>query len=124
LDEAAFLVHGDEELDCGGRGRRAEGLHGRSLSTDRGRHGGGISREPDRAEMRGFDTLTIALRDGKSQEQKFPPRDLERAELEAFAAAIADTRTFPVSAEEAVHGIGVLEAIGRSAETGRTVTIA
>jgi predicted dehydrogenase len=76
------------------------------------------------AEMRGFDTVTIAMRDGQSQEQKFPPRDLERAELDAFAAAIAGTHTFPVSAEDAVHGVGVLEAIGRSAETGHTVTIA
>jgi predicted dehydrogenase len=73
--------------------------------------------------MRGFDTVTVAMRDGKSQERKFPPRDLERAELEAFAAAITGTHTYPVSAEEAVHGVAVLEAIGRSAETGRTVTI-
>jgi predicted dehydrogenase len=74
--------------------------------------------------MRGFDTVTIAMRDGKSREEKFPPRDIERAELEAFAEAITGTRPFPVSAEEAVHGVGVLEAIGRSAETGRTVTLA
>jgi len=73
--------------------------------------------------MRGFDTVTIAMRDGKSHEQKFPPRNLERAELEAFAAAIAGTHPVPVSAEEAVHGVGVLEAIGRSAETGHTVTL-
>ena len=76
------------------------------------------------AEMRGFGTLIVATRDGKTEEQKFPRRDLEHAELEAFAAAITGGVAFPVPADEAVHGVAVLEAIGESAETGRTIAIA
>lgn len=75
-------------------------------------------------EMRGFDTAIITMRDGKAEEWKFPPRDLERAELEAFAAAITGAEPYPVSADEAVHGVAVLEAIGRAAQTGQTVTVA
>ena len=56
-------------------------------------------------------------------EEIIPALQMDRAELEAFAAAIAGTHPFPVSVEEAVHGVGVLEAVGRSAETGRTISI-
>jgi len=62
------------------------------------------------------------MRNGKSWEEKFPPRDLERAELEAFAAA-SQVHTLSGVAEEACMASGVLEAIGRSPKPGHTVTL-
>lgn len=75
------------------------------------------------AEMHGQETLIVTGRDGRSEERKFAPHDIERAELEAFAAAIAGGAPFPVPPEEAVHGVAVLEAIARSAEGTRAVAV-
>ncbi len=75
-------------------------------------------------EMHGQETLLIAGRDGRTEERKFPPRDIERAELEAFADAIAGRAAFPVPAEEAIHGVAVLEAIARSAQTESAMPVA
>jgi predicted dehydrogenase len=74
-------------------------------------------------EMRGFDKLIITMRDGKTEEQNFPPCDLERAELEAFAAVIEGRGRYPVPAGEVVHGVAVLEAISRSIKTGQSVRV-
>jgi len=76
------------------------------------------------AEMRGQDTLVVAGRDGKSEETKFPARDIERAELEAFADAVAGGGPYPVSVADAVHGAAALEAIIASAATGHATNLA
>lgn len=54
----------------------------------------------------------------------FEALDAERAELEAFAAAIRGDASFPVPMADAAHGVAVLEAMGRSANEKRPVTIA
>jgi predicted dehydrogenase len=47
-----------------------------------------------------------------------PGFDTLRAELEAFTAAVRDGTPYPVTADEALHGVEVFEAIVRSAQTG------
>ncbi|HKQ28209.1 MAG TPA: Gfo/Idh/MocA family oxidoreductase [Burkholderiales bacterium] len=56
--------------------------------------------------------------DGQVQRTEFPKVDIERLELEAFADAVAGKAKYPVSAEEAVHGVAVMEAAIRSAAHG------
>ena len=63
-------------------------------------------------------TLEIGDIDGKVRRVEFAPADIERAELEAFADAVAGTGVYPVPVEEAVHGVAVLEAAVRSAASG------
>jgi predicted dehydrogenase len=46
------------------------------------------------------------------------------AELEGFAAAIKGERPYPITPEEIIHGVAVLEAIVRSAALNRPVGIA
>lgn len=75
------------------------------------------------AEMHGPQKLIIAGRDGRTEERDFPARDIERAELEAFADAIAGRVPFPVPVDEAVHGVAVLEAIARSARDERAIRV-
>jgi predicted dehydrogenase len=53
----------------------------------------------------------------------FPPTDIERAELEAFADAVAGRAAFPVDTEQAIHGAAVFEAILRSAAAGQPVAV-
>ena len=53
----------------------------------------------------------------------FPPIDKERAELEAFAAAIVGDPAYPVPLADAIHGIAVFEAINRSAKSRATVSV-
>ena len=54
---------------------------------------------------------------------EFPASDVERASLEAFAAAIGSGTTFPVPAAELLHVVGSFEAIVRSAATRKPVTV-
>ncbi len=75
-------------------------------------------------EMRDAERLTVKMRDTEQAETTdFEPIDMERAELEAFARAIAGEEPFPVPLDDTVHGVAVLEAIVRSAESGRAVQI-
>ncbi len=53
--------------------------------------------------------------DGNVHRTQFPKVDIERLELESFADAISGKASYPVSAEEAVHGVAVMEAAIRSA---------
>ncbi len=70
------------------------------------------------AEMFGEDTLLIRQLDGTATTKPFPTANAQRAELECFADAVAGRTTYPVSPEEAVHGVEVMEAMARSAERG------
>jgi len=49
--------------------------------------------------------------------------EAERLEVEAFADALAGRAPFPVSVDDAVHGVEALEAIAASANGRRIVTV-
>jgi len=49
----------------------------------------------------------------------YPQQSTERAELEAFADAIERATPFACPPEDALHGVAVLEAIVKSAQSGR-----
>ena len=53
--------------------------------------------------------------DGRVTRHEYPPTDIERRELEAFAAAVEGRAPYAVPVDEAVHGIAVMEATFRSA---------
>ncbi len=53
----------------------------------------------------------------------FPGFDMVAAELEAFGQACEGGSAYPVPADEAIHGIAVLEAIVKSADTGKPVKV-
>ena len=56
--------------------------------------------------------------EGSLQTLSFDPVDTEQAELEAFAAAIAGHRPYPVPLEEVVNGIAAMEAITAATRRG------
>lgn len=62
--------------------------------------------------------------EGEAQTIDFGPFDKERAELEAFAAAVEGGAPYPLPAEEAIHGIAVFEAIVKAAASGAVETVA
>lgn len=67
--------------------------------------------------------LTFQPTEGEREELRLTKIDTERAEVEAFADAVTGRRTFPVPVEDAVHGVAVLEAMGRSAIDGQAVRV-
>ena len=73
------------------------------------------------AELRGADSLELVDLEGRREHRSFPRVDTERAELEAFAAAIAGETPYPVPHAEVVAGIAAFEAVPRSAVDGRRV---
>jgi len=62
--------------------------------------------------------LEICDLDGNVRRVEYPQVDIERAELEAFADAVAGAASYPVPVEDAIHGIAVMEAAIRSAASG------
>jgi predicted dehydrogenase len=74
-------------------------------------------------EMRGDADLTVRGLEGAASRVPLDPANKERAELEAFADAVAAKQPFLVPAEEAVNGIAVLEAIVASAAKGKPIKI-
>ena len=68
--------------------------------------------------------LEICDIDGKVRRIEYPHVDIERADLEAFADAVAGVEQYPVPVEEAVHGVAVMEAAIRSARSeGQRVAV-
>ena len=53
----------------------------------------------------------------------YPAFDALRCQLESFAKAITGEAAYPVSPEDAVAGVAALEAMGRSALSGRLETV-
>lgn len=53
--------------------------------------------------------------DGRVSRAEFPAVDAERLELEAFAEAAAGKKPYPVTPQEAIHGVAVMQAAIRSA---------
>ena len=74
-------------------------------------------------ELRGDTELTFRGLEGAPEKITLPAADKEKAELEAFADAVAAKKPFAVPAEEAINGAAVLEAIVASAKKGKPVTI-
>lgn len=74
-------------------------------------------------ELRGDTELTFRGLQGAPEKITLQAVDKEKAELEAFADAVAAKKSFLVPPEEAVNGIAVLEAIEPSARKGRPVLI-
>ena len=74
-------------------------------------------------ELRGDTELTFRGLEGAPEKITLPAADKEKAELEAFADAVAAKNPFAVPAEEAINGAAVLEAIVASAKKGKPVAI-
>jgi predicted dehydrogenase len=75
------------------------------------------------AERRGSETLEVSMISGDRQMRRYAPFDIERAELEAFADAIAGRAPYPVSAAELLNGVAAFEAVPLSAARGTPVAI-
>jgi predicted dehydrogenase len=75
------------------------------------------------AEMRHREHFTFQPVEGEATTIDYPDFDAEKAELEAFAAAVTGEKPFPVPVDNAVHSVAVLEAIDRAAKTGKPVRI-
>lgn len=69
------------------------------------------------AEMWGTDKLVVGREGQKHEHIKFDPTDVERAELEAFAAACAGGPAYPLTLDEAVHSSAMFEAVARGARS-------
>jgi hypothetical protein len=68
--------------------------------------------------------MMLSLEENKVETHRFPPCDIERAELEAFAAAVAGGAPYPVPLVEVLHGISVFEAVvASSARKGEPVRL-
>lgn len=74
-------------------------------------------------EVRSDTTLTARGLSGPPQTFTFPAIDRERAELEAFAAAVESGEKFLVSPADIVNGVAVLESIEKSSSRGRPINI-
>ena len=69
-------------------------------------------------------TLTSSLRGATRTLRDFPPSPSVRANLEAFARAVAGAAAYPVPATEMTQTVAVLEAAIRSARSGRIEAVA
>lgn len=68
--------------------------------------------------------LEICDIDGAVRRIEYPQVNMERAELEAFADAVAGVNAYPVPIEEVVHGVAVMEAAVRSSRSaGQDVAV-
>jgi predicted dehydrogenase len=74
-------------------------------------------------EMRGETELLASDLAGNVQRITYDVVDKERAELEAFADAVANGVKFVIAHEEIVNAVAVAEAIAASARSGNAVTI-
>jgi predicted dehydrogenase len=68
-------------------------------------------------------TLTVRMRDSGKKIREFPPSKAVLANLEAFADAAAGRAPYPVPQGEMIANVSALEAIFRSAESGRVETV-
>lgn len=75
------------------------------------------------AEMIGENRLLTCQGTQPVQETFFPVLSTERIELEAFARAIDGSEIYPVSAQDALHGVSVLEAVATSIKAGTAVDV-
>ena len=71
-----------------------------------------------RLEQPDMHTLAFHPREGEGWTRRFEPVDIERAELEAFAAAVAGGPAYPLPVAQAVHGAAVFETMIRANASG------
>lgn len=76
------------------------------------------------AELQGHERLTWTPREGEGWTKDFPKTDIERAELAAFATAVAGGAAYPLPLEDAIHGVAVYEAMIGAAASGSTYRVA
>lgn len=67
------------------------------------------------AETRGSETLEVIPVSGARSFKNYPPLDVEHAELEAFADAVAGREPYPISIAEVLNGVAAFEAVSLSA---------
>ena len=73
------------------------------------------------AEIRGNTHFEFKPQDGDGVVTDYPKFDALKCELESFAAA--GEAAYPVSPEDAVHGVAALEAMFKSGASGQPVTL-
>ena len=61
--------------------------------------------------------------EGQEWTRDYPPTDIEAAELEAFAAAVAGGPAYPLPHDEAIHGVSVFETMIAAAIAGSTLAV-
>ncbi|HTI67908.1 MAG TPA: Gfo/Idh/MocA family oxidoreductase [Caulobacteraceae bacterium] len=71
-----------------------------------------------------FGSYLIQPIKGDAREIEVPEFDVNRAELEAFAAAVAGEAPYPISHEQMIHAVAATDAIIASARSGRPETVA
>lgn len=76
------------------------------------------------AELHGHEHLAFTPREGEGWVRDYPRTDIERAELAAFARAVAGGPAYPLPVEEAIHGVAVFEAMIGAAASGSTYRVA
>ncbi len=76
------------------------------------------------AALHGHETLTYCPLNGTPTEQVFPVTDLENAELEAFATAVAGGAPNPLPLDEAIHGVSVYETMIHAAGADSAYAVA
>jgi predicted dehydrogenase len=64
-------------------------------------------------------TLTRCLRGAQKESFDFPPAEAVLANLEAFADAAAKRAPYPVTQDQMIAGVSLLEAVVRSAKSGQ-----
>ncbi|MEM0908707.1 MAG: Gfo/Idh/MocA family oxidoreductase, partial [Pseudomonadota bacterium] len=75
------------------------------------------------AELSGETVLTHQPLEGPRATHTFPAYSTERAQLEAFASAIATGTPFPIPFFDVVAGVAAFEAVSRSAQDGRWTAV-
>lgn len=68
------------------------------------------------AHMRDPNVIDLRREDRDDETLEFPAVDIELAELDSFAMAVAGDAPYPITPEQAVHGIAVFEAAVNSIE--------
>jgi len=80
-------------------------------------HVAGASSEERRTRL--FGTCKLQPVKGEAKVWQAAAMDISRAALEAFAKAASGGPPYPVSLDQAIHGVAATEAIIRSAASGR-----
>ena len=68
-------------------------------------------------------TLTVCRRGGEKTVKEYPPAKAVLANLEAFAEAASGGAAYPVPQEQMIANVSALEAIFRSAQSGRVESV-
>lgn len=75
------------------------------------------------ADRRGTEMMRASFINGDAMQRTYAPFDIERAELEAFAEAIAGTAPYPVALDQVINGVAAFEAVSTSAARGEMIAI-